>query len=141
MAAGSRRVYALDLNDTFVFPDADNIPLEAEEGDSWVMLLQVSLLSSTMYFRGNTHGFTFCEKIMRFPPSRVKYATVDITGKLFEVVINTSNPSLDTVDYKRGDTMCILNAKPLLGANEQLYFRVDDISTVEVRFSTCFLSN
>ena len=30
--------------------------------------------------------------------------------------------------------MCILNAEPLPGANDQFYYRVDDISTVEVRF-------
>jgi hypothetical protein len=46
MAAGSRKKYALDLNDIFAFPDGDNIPLRppnAEEGESWVMLLQVGL--------------------------------------------------------------------------------------------------
>jgi hypothetical protein len=75
------------------------------------------------------------------PSSRLTYATVDITGKHFDVEINTSNPSLDTVGYKRGYTMCILNAEPLLGANNQFYYRVDDISTVEVRFSNCFLSD
>jgi hypothetical protein len=69
------------------------------------------------------------------------YATVDVTGKLFNVEINTSDPSLDTVDYKRGCTLCILNAEPLFGANNQFYYRVDDISTVEVRFSNCFLSD
>ena len=44
MAAGSRKKYALDLNDIFAFPDGDNIPLRPpniEEGESWVMLLQV----------------------------------------------------------------------------------------------------
>jgi hypothetical protein len=69
------------------------------------------------------------------------YATVDVTGKLINVVINTSNPSLDTVDYKRGYTMCILNAEPLPWENDQFYYRVDDISTVEVRFSDRFLSD
>ena len=69
------------------------------------------------------------------------YATVDVTGKLFNVEINTSNPSLDTVDYRRGHTMCILNAEPLFGPNNQFYYRVDDISTVEVRFSNCFSSD
>jgi hypothetical protein len=75
-----------------------------------------------------------------FPSSRLTYATVDVTGKWFNVVINTSNPSLDTVDYKRGYTMCVLNAEPL-GTNDQFYYRVDDISTVEVRFSKNFLSD
>ena len=73
--------------------------------------------------------------------SGLTYATVDITGKWFDVVINTPNPSLDTVDYRRGHTMCILNAEPLFGPNEQFYYRVDDISTVEVRSSNSFLSN
>jgi hypothetical protein len=46
MAAGSRKIYALDLNDTFAFPGGNNIPLRppnAEEGESWVMLLEVGL--------------------------------------------------------------------------------------------------
>jgi hypothetical protein len=46
MAAGSRKKYALDLNDTFVFPDGNNIPLrppDTEKGESWVMLLEVVL--------------------------------------------------------------------------------------------------
>src|ERR1700733_15383681 len=80
------------------------------------------------------------KKIRGFPPSRLEYATVDITGKLFNVVINTSNPYHDTADYKRGHTLCILNAEPLFGANSQFYYRVDDISTVEVRFSNRFNS-
>jgi len=45
MAAGSRDRYALDLNDIFAFPDGDNIPLRppnTEDGESWVMLLEVS---------------------------------------------------------------------------------------------------
>jgi hypothetical protein len=67
------------------------------------------------------------------------YATVDITGKWFDVVIDTHNPLLDAVDLKRGHTMCILDAEPLLGANNQFYYKVDDISTVEVRFSILFL--
>jgi hypothetical protein len=49
MAAGSRRKYALDLDDIFAFPDGDNIPLRppnTEDGESWVMLLQVGLLSA-----------------------------------------------------------------------------------------------
>jgi hypothetical protein len=65
------------------------------------------------------------------PSSGLTYATVDVTGKLINVVINTSNPSLDTVDYKRGYTKCILNAEPLPGENDQFYYRVDDISTVD----------
>jgi hypothetical protein len=68
------------------------------------------------------------------------YATVDITGKWFDVVINTSNPSLDTADFQPGYTMCILNAEPLF-ANRQIVYKVDDISTVEVRFSNHFLSD
>jgi hypothetical protein len=49
MAAGSRKKYSLDLNDTFAFPDGNNIPLEppnTEEGESWVILLEVGLLSA-----------------------------------------------------------------------------------------------
>ena len=72
--------------------------------------------------------------------SGLTYATVDITGKWFDVVINTSNPILDTVDYKRGYTMCILNAQPLLREDNQFYYRVDDISTVEVRHSAQIVS-
>jgi len=76
-----------------------------------------------------------------FSSSGLTFATVDITGKWFNVVVNTSNPSLDTIGYKNGYTMCILNAEPLSHANGQYYYRVDDISTVEVRFSNCFLSD
>ncbi|KAN0116429.1 hypothetical protein V8E52_005810 [Russula decolorans] len=115
MAAGSRKKFALDLNDIFAFPDGDNIPLRppnAEEGESWVMLLEILGINPT------SSGLT--------------YATVDITGKWFNVEINTSNPSLDTVDYKRGYTMCIRDAEPLFGANDQFYYKVDDISTVEL---------
>ena len=49
MAAGSRKIYALDLNDIFAFPDGNNIPLrppDTENGESWVMLLEVGLLSA-----------------------------------------------------------------------------------------------
>jgi hypothetical protein len=49
MAAGSRKKYALDLKDIFAFPDGDNIPLRppnTKEGESWVMLLEVGLLSA-----------------------------------------------------------------------------------------------
>ena len=48
MAAGSRKKYALDLNDIFAFPDGNNIPLrppDTKNGESWVMLLEVGLLS------------------------------------------------------------------------------------------------
>ena len=134
MAAGSRTNYALDLNDIFAFPDGDNIPLrppDSKNGESWVMLLEVGLLSFAV-----THGLSLREKIMGFPTSRLTYATIDITGKWFDVVINTSNPFFDTVDYERGQTMCILNAEPLFRADGQFYYRVDDISTVEVRSSS-----
>lgn len=46
----------------------------------------------------------------------------------------TSNPFLDTSNYERGHTLCILNAEPLFGRN-QIWYKVDDINTVEVRFS------
>jgi hypothetical protein len=49
MAAGSRKTYALDLNDIFAFPDGNNIPLrppDMKNGESWVMLLEVGLLSA-----------------------------------------------------------------------------------------------
>jgi len=36
--------------------------------------------------------------------------------------------------------MCILNAEPLF-SNNQVVYKVDDISTVEVCFSSCFLSD
>lgn len=74
-----------------------------------------------------------------FPSTQLTYTTIDVTGKCFNVVINTSNPPLDTVGYERGHTLCIRNAEPLFGRNDQFYYRVDDISTVEVRLSTCFL--
>ena len=44
MAAGSRKIYALDLDDIFAFPNGNNIPLfppNTEDGESWVMLLEV----------------------------------------------------------------------------------------------------
>jgi hypothetical protein len=63
----------------------------------------------------------------------VTVMTVDITGKRFQVEINTPNSSFDIVGYKCGHTMCILNAQPPFGANAQFYYKVDDISTVEVR--------
>ena len=148
MAAGSRKKYALDLNDIFAFPDGNNIPLRppnTKDGESWVMLLEVGLLSALSNpVRCGDIGFSFCEKIKGITPNpsfKMIYATVDITGKLFNVEINTSNPPLDTVGYNRGHTMCILNAEPLFGANEQFYYRVDDISTVEVRSPFSFLSD
>jgi hypothetical protein len=54
MAAGSRKKkkYALDLNDIFTFPDGNNIPLgppNTEEGESWVILLEVGLLYCTQF--------------------------------------------------------------------------------------------
>lgn len=51
MAAGSSKKYALDLNDTFAFPGGNNIPLRppnTEEGESWVMLLEVGLTILTL---------------------------------------------------------------------------------------------
>jgi hypothetical protein len=47
MAAGSRKTYALDLNDISAFPDGNNIPLrppDTKNGESWVILLEVGLL-------------------------------------------------------------------------------------------------
>jgi hypothetical protein len=82
--------------------------------------------------------FHSAKKILGPSPSfsrGLTYATVDITGKWFDVVINTPNAILDTLGYKRGYTMCIRNAEPLFGENEQFYYKVDDLSTVEVRFS------
>ena len=54
-------------------------------------------------------------------------------------MIDTSDPSLDTADYEPGYTICILNAEPLFNSNNQCFYKVDDISTVEVRFSNSFL--
>ena len=143
MAAGSREIYALDLNDIFAFPDGENVPIKPPNtaaGESWVMLLEVGLLPtvSNTDLCGNME-FSFCEKIKDFPPSRQRYVAVDITGKWFTVMINTSNPSLDTADYESGYTLCILNAEPLFGPN-YINYEVNDISTVEVRFSNCFFS-
>jgi hypothetical protein len=72
MAAGSRRKYALDLNDPLAFPDGDNIPSRppnTEEGESWVVLLEVGLLClqfQTLFFvvtwifiRRKDKGFSF----------------------------------------------------------------------------------
>jgi hypothetical protein len=53
MAAGSRKTYALDLNDIFAFPDGNNIPLrppDTKNGESWVMLLEVGLLFAVSVF-------------------------------------------------------------------------------------------
>jgi hypothetical protein len=62
--AGSGKKYALDLNDIFAFkfPDGNNIPPslrrppDTEEGESWVMLLEVGLLlavSNAVLLGGN----------------------------------------------------------------------------------------
>ncbi|KAF8492044.1 hypothetical protein F5888DRAFT_1732925 [Russula emetica] len=63
MAAGSRKKYALDLNDIFAFPDGDNIPLRppnTEEGESWVMLLEIDNGSLPFFYTdicdGRRHG-------------------------------------------------------------------------------------
>ena len=67
MAAGSRKKYALDLNDIFAFPDGENIPLrppDTKNGESWVMLLEVGLpstVSTMLNFMVNV-VFLFCEK-------------------------------------------------------------------------------
>ena len=56
MAAGSRKTYALDLNDIFAFPDGNNIPLrppDTKNGESWVMLLEVGLLFAVFFFFSN----------------------------------------------------------------------------------------
>jgi hypothetical protein len=42
MATGSRKKYALDLNDIIAFPDAAHMPVfPPHEGESWVVLLEV----------------------------------------------------------------------------------------------------
>jgi hypothetical protein len=42
MAAGSRRKYALDLNEIIAFPDAAHMPVfPPHEGESWILLLEV----------------------------------------------------------------------------------------------------
>ncbi|KAI0275591.1 hypothetical protein BGY98DRAFT_991871 [Russula aff. rugulosa BPL654] len=113
MAAGSREKYALDLNDIFAFPDGENVPLRPPNtaaGESWVMLLEVD--------KG-------------LPSFQTEICGGDITGKWFTVMINTSNPSLDTADYESGYTLCILNAEPLFGPN-YINYEVNDISTVEL---------
>ena len=46
MAAGSRRNFALDLNDIIAFPDAGHMPVfPPAEQESWIILLEVRLLS------------------------------------------------------------------------------------------------
>jgi hypothetical protein len=42
MAAGSRKKYALDLNDIIAFPDAGHMPVfPPEEKESWILLMEV----------------------------------------------------------------------------------------------------
>ena len=56
MAAGSRRKFALDLNDIFAFPDGDHLPIRppiTEEGESWVILVEVGQYWEVSYT--NTH--------------------------------------------------------------------------------------
>jgi hypothetical protein len=109
MAAGSRKTYALDLNDIFAFPDGDNIPSRppnTEQGESWVMLLDTASAISNavliLFLCGGNMDFLFCEKIMGFSPSfgLTHATTVDITGKRFKVEINTSNPPLQARSYR-----------------------------------------
>jgi hypothetical protein len=42
MAAGTRKRFALDLNDIIAFPDAAHMPiLPPKEGESWILLMEV----------------------------------------------------------------------------------------------------
>jgi hypothetical protein len=42
MAAGSRKKFALDLNDIIAFPDAAHMPVfPPAENESWILLLEV----------------------------------------------------------------------------------------------------
>jgi len=42
MAAGSRKKFALDLNDIIAFPDAAHMPVfPPTEKESWVLLMEV----------------------------------------------------------------------------------------------------
>jgi hypothetical protein len=47
MAAGSRKKFALDLNDIIAFPDAAHMPVfPPAEKESWILLMEVRKLTA-----------------------------------------------------------------------------------------------
>ena len=63
MAVGSRRIFALDLNDIIAFPDAGHMPVfPPAEHESWIILLEVRPLSMARLLAStnNTANLLFC---------------------------------------------------------------------------------
>ena len=63
MAVGSRRIFALDLNDIIAFPDAGHMPIfPPAEQESWIILLEVRPLSMAhlLASTNNTANLLFC---------------------------------------------------------------------------------
>jgi hypothetical protein len=137
MAAGSRKKFALDLNDIIAFPDAAHMPvLPPEEKESWVLpwrclihssfsqpTIRNPLLTSVSF----TLQITADESIMR-----PVYAVKDKTQTRFVVALYTPNPQKDATGFKIGHTLCITSARPHQFLDGQTGFRIEDPSTIDV---------
>jgi len=114
MAAGSRKKFALDLNDIIAFPDAGHMPVfPAHDGESWILLMEI----------------TANETIFRFRPV---YGVRDVTRTRFVVALYTPNPDEDAKKFKVGHTVCITSARPHRFLDGHLGFRIEDPNTIEV---------
>jgi len=112
MAAGSRKKYALDLNDIIAFPDAGHMPVfPPEEKESWILLMEITADESIM---------------------RPVYAVRDTTKTRFVVALYTPNPQKDAKNFKVGHTLCITSARLHQFLDGQTGFRIEDPSTIEV---------
>lgn len=116
MASGTRKRYALDLDDIMSFPNADTLPVfPPKEGESWIMLMEITADRSLL---------------------RPVYAVRDVTQAKFLVALHTPNPREDAQNFKVGHTLCITatRARPpqYLGGHGQIGYRIEDPSTIQI---------
>ncbi|KAF7369826.1 MYND-type domain-containing protein [Mycena venus] len=110
MAAGTEKVYKLDLEDIIAFPDTAHVPfLPPNPGESWII---------------------FGEIVQDNSFARPVFLVRDKIDCCFPVAFYTDNPDRDAADCKIGHILCITSGMRhnfLDGSNG---YRIEDPSTV-----------
>lgn len=70
MAAGSRKKFALDLNDIIAFPDAAHMPVfQPAEKESWILLMEVG---APLVSRGERGDSPLSRAMLTLPPNHTR---------------------------------------------------------------------
>lgn len=132
MASGTRKKYALDLNDIIAFPDAGHMPVfPPDENESWILLMEVRKFRRSFFCHWLrivlSFQITADESLWR-----PVYAVKDVTQSRFIVALYTPDPKKDAESFRVGHTVCITSARPHLFLDGQHGFRIEDPSTIQV---------